>query len=220
MKDPEGIKNLLTAIDGIIFDLGGVVVNIDYMKTQKAFEDLGLGCFGKVYSQAVQTGVFDQYEKGTVDTHTFRDKLRQLAPNLTLSDSDIDNAWNAMLLDTPADRLAALSRLKSSFRTFLLSNTNELHIGYYHKQLEAAHGKESLGSYFEKVYYSYQIHLRKPDVEIFEYVLRENKLNAQRTLFIDDTIRHIESAESIGIQTLHIDSSYTLDNLYVALSEY
>ena len=220
MKDSDYLKDLLIGIDNIIFDLGGVVVNIDYMKTQKAFEALALSSFGKVYSQAEQTGVFDQYEKGLIHTATFRDKLRQLVPSLTLSDKGIDDAWNAMILDTPSHRLAALAGIKSSFRTFLLSNTNELHINYYHNQLATLYGKANLNDYFEKVYYSYQIHLRKPDVEIFEYVIRENKLDAKRTLFIDDTIRHIQSAKSIGFQTLHIDSSLTLDRLYFALSEY
>ncbi|MDR0661566.1 MAG: HAD-IA family hydrolase [Prevotellaceae bacterium] len=125
-----------------------------------------------------------------------------------------------MILDIPSYRLDTLKHLKPRFRTFLLSNTNDLHIAYFHNRLKAEHGINDLSNHFEEVYYSYQIHLRKPDKEIFEYVLQKNKLRVNRTLFIDDTIRHIESAKSLGIQTLHVDSSCTLDKLYAALSEY
>lgn len=219
MEDSAYIINLLTDIDNIIFDLGGVVVNIDYTKTQHAFEALGLDSFGEVYSQAAQTGVFDLYEKGLIDTSAFREKLRQFAPNFNVSDEDLDGAWNAMILDLPLCRLDVLKKLKSRFRTFLLSNTNELHIQSFHKQLKAESGKEDLADYFEHVYYSYEINMRKPDKEIFEYVLHQNGLEASRTLFIDDTIHHIESAKSIGIQTLHIGTDISLDMLYGVLSE-
>jgi putative hydrolase of the HAD superfamily len=220
MKDSTYISRLLTDIDSIIFDLGGVVVNIDYMKTQQAFEALGLTSFGEVYSQAAQSGLFDLYEKGLIDTVTFRDRLHQLAPDFKVCNEDLDSAWNAMILDTPLHRLAILEKLKSDFRTFLLSNTNDLHIQYFHARLKAAFGKENLSDYFEQVYYSYLIHLRKPDKEIFEYVLRQNNLDAKKTLFVDDTIRHIEAAKSVGLHTLQIDSKLTLDELYSALSEY
>lgn len=220
MKNAAELNNLLASIDNIIFDLGGVVVNIDYMKTQQTFEALGLTGFGKVYSQAAQTGVFDLYEKGLMSTEVFRGRLRQLAPNFKVSNQELDNAWNAMILDTPTHRLAVLKELKVRFRTFLLSNTNELHIQCFHSQLKTTFGQEDLNDYFEKVYYSYEIQLRKPDREIFEYVLRQNGLDAKRTLFIDDTSRHVESAKILGIQGLHIGTDATLDELYSALSSY
>ncbi len=218
MKDAAYLSSLLANIDNIIFDLGGVVVNIDYMKTQQAFEALGLTSFGDVYSQAAQTGVFDLYEKGLISTAVFRDRLCQLVPDFKVSNEDLDSAWNAMILDTPPYRLAVLKKLKTCFRTFLLSNTNELHIEYFHALLKTVFDEENLNSYFEKVYYSYAIHLRKPDNDIFEYVLRQNSLDAKRTLFIDDTIRHVESAKSVGIQALHVGTDITLDELYDVLS--
>ena len=219
MKDAAYLNDLLYSIDTIIFDLGGVIVNIDYMKTQHAFEELGLTSFGEVYSQAAQSGLFDLYEKGLADTATFNKRLRLLVPDFEVSDNDLADAWNAMILELPSRRLDTLARLKSFYRTFLLSNTNELHIEYLHSRLKMEYGKENLNDYFEKVYYSYEIHLRKPDREIFEHVLRENGLDPQKTLFIDDTIRHIESAQSIGIHTIHIGSDIMLDELYVVLQK-
>ena len=220
MKDITNLASILTNIDSLIFDLGGVIINIDYMRTQRAFESLGLANFGEVYSQAVQTGVFDLYEKGLMDTATFRDKLRQFVSDFKISDEELDSAWNSMLLDLPADRLEVLMGVKDRFRTFLLSNTNEIHIDCFHAQLEASYGKKDLRAYFERVYYSYQMHLRKPDKEIFYHVLNENTLQAENTLFIDDTIRHVEAARSVGIKTLHIGSDIELPVLYKTLATY
>lgn len=220
MKEIGYLNDLLNNVDGVIFDLGGVVVNIDYMKTQQAFESLGLTNFGEVYSQAEQTGVFDLYEKGLIDTVTFRNGLRRLAPDFKVSDEELDSAWNAMILDLPPDRLNVLMGLKPKFRTFLLSNTNEIHISYFHAGLEAKYGKKDLSDYFEQVYYSYQLHLRKPDKEIFYHVLNENGIIAERMLFIDDTIRHVEAARSIGINALHVGGNVTLPVLHEVLSEY
>lgn len=220
MKDITYINELLGRVDNIIFDLGGVIVNIDYMKTQQHFEDLGLTSFGEVYSQAAQSGLFDLYEKGLMDSDTFRSRLRQLAPEFKVSDKDLDAAWNAMILDLPSARLEVLYSLKSKVRTFLLSNTNEIHIDCFHNQLKVEHGKDNLSDYFEKVYYSYEVQLRKPDKEIFQHVINKNSLAVKRTLFIDDTIRHIESARSLGLECLHIGSDITLDTLYECLSEY
>ena len=217
MKESAYITNLLASVNSIIFDLGGVIVNIDYMKTQRAFEKLGLASFKDVYSQAAQTGVFDLYEKGLIDTSIFREKLRLLAPDFKVCDEDLDSAWNAMILDLPPHRLDILAKLKSCFRTFLLSNTNDLHIKSFHNQLKQELGEENLNNYFEKVYYSYKINLRKPDREIFEYVLQENELDAKLTLFIDDTIRHVQSAKAIGIQALHVGTDVTLEELYSSL---
>ena len=220
MKDIANLASILTNIDNIVFDLGGVIINIDYMRTQRAFESLGLANFSEVYSQAAQTGVFDLYEKGLMDTATFRDKLRQFVPDFKISNEELDNAWNAMLLDLPADRLEVLMGVKDRFRTFLLSNTNEIHIDCFHAKLEASYGKKDFAAYFERVYYSYQMHLRKPDKEIFYHVLNENTLQAENTLFIDDTIRHVEAARSVGIKALHIGSDIELPVLYKTLATY
>ena len=193
----------LSSLDTIIFDLGGVVINLDYHKTTRAFEALGLENFGEMYSQASQSGLFDDFEKGKCSVPYFVNKLLNYLPTGT-SANQVVEAWNAMILDFPIENLQLLERLKSSHRIFLLSNTNEIHIQKVHQHLQLVSKHKTLHPYFEKVYFSSDIGMRKPDAEIFEFVLNENKLNPTKTLFIDDTEQHILGAQKVGIQTYHL----------------
>lgn len=193
----------LSQFDTIIFDLGGVVINLNYHKTTSAFEALGLGNFGEMYSQAAQSGLFDEFEKGKVSSPYFVNKLLDYLPKGT-SANQVVQAWNEMILDFPIENLNLLSELKNSHRTFLLSNTNEIHIQKVHQHLQLVSEHKTLNPYFEKVYFSSDIKMRKPDSEIFEFVLQENNLNPTKTLFIDDTEQHILGAQKVGIQTYHL----------------
>jgi putative hydrolase of the HAD superfamily len=193
----------LSTFDTIIFDLGGVVINLDYQKTTRAFEALGLENFGEMYSQATQSGLFDDFEKGKSSVPYFLNKLIDFLPTGTTANQVVE-AWNAMILDFPKENLTLLEELKSSHRTFLLSNTNEIHIQKVHQHLQLVSPHKTLDPYFEKVYFSSDVKMRKPDEEIFEFVLKENNLNPATTLFIDDTEQHILGAKKLGIQTYHI----------------
>ncbi|MBA3705571.1 MAG: HAD family phosphatase [Bacteroidetes bacterium] len=184
----------------IIFDLGGVIINIDYSLVVKAFADLGILNFDELYSQAHQNNLFDNLEKGKISAAEFRKEIRRCC-NKNLTDEQIDHAWNAILLDIPAARLKLLQQLKKTHRTFLLSNTNEIHMVAIDKYLQQTYGVPDLSGYFEKKYLSYEVGMRKPDAEIFELVLAENNLNPSETLFIEDSIQHIEAAKRLGIQT-------------------
>lgn len=188
----------------IIFDLGGVVLNIDYLLAVKAFKDLGLNDFDTFFSQAQQNQLFDLYEKGQMSTSDFRNELRRYCNN-SVDGAKIDKAWNSMLLDLPQERLELLMHFKQTHHTFLLSNTNEIHMDSFNAYLQKNFNILDLSGHFEKLYLSYKIGMRKPDAEIFELVLSENKLNPQETLFIDDSIQHIESAKTLGIQTYWLD---------------
>lgn len=220
MSEIEKLECLLSSIHNIIFDLGGVIYNLDYSRTQKEFEKLGLEEFGKIYSQAAQTGLFDLYEKGLIDTDMFRNQLRTFVPDISLSDSAIDKAWNAMLLDLPSWRLDIISSLRPRFRTFLLSNTNDLHLNAAYIELREVAKVNSFSHFFEQAYFSNKLHLRKPDADIFCYVLIKNGLKPAETLFIDDTARHVESAKKLGIKGLHIGGDVSLEDLYVTLHKY
>jgi putative hydrolase of the HAD superfamily len=193
----------LSTFDTIIFDLGGVVINLDYQKTTRAFEALGLENFGEMYSQATQSGLFDDFEKGKSSVPYFLNKLIDFLPTGTTANQVVE-AWNAMILDFPKENLTLLEELKSSHRTFLLSNTNEIHIQKVHQHLQLVSPHKTLDPYFEKVYFSSDVKMRKPDEDIFEFVLKENNLNPATTLFIDDTEQHILGAKKLGIQTYHI----------------
>lgn len=191
-------------IKNIIFDLGGVIINIDYSLLIEAFSKIGLPHFEAYFSQKEQKNLFDLYEKGLISSQNFREELKkQCIPGT--SDEDIDFAWNSMLLDLPKERLDFLMSVKGKYRTFLLSNTNEIHMLFIFNYLKTTYGIPDFNGHFEKAYLSYEVKMRKPDAEIFEFVINQNKLLKEETLFIDDSAQHIESANKIGIQTFLLD---------------
>jgi FMN phosphatase YigB (HAD superfamily) len=189
-------------IENIIFDLGGVILNIDYNLTAQAFKDLGLTNFEEMYSQAAQTGLFDCFEKGLCSPSYFVNAILDYMPSGT-SPNQVVAAWNAMILEFPTENLNLLLTLKEKYRIFLLSNTNEIHIQYFHRKLSQTVTEDTLVPFFEKVYYSSDVNLRKPDVEIFDKVCNDNQLDKSKTVFIDDTLQHIEGAKRAGLQTIH-----------------
>jgi putative hydrolase of the HAD superfamily len=205
----------LKPFKNIIFDLGGVILNIDYNLSVEAFKKLGLNNFSEHFSQAQQKQLFDLYEKGQISSDEFRVALKKEL-GASVSHAQIDDAWNALLQDLPVERLHLLQRLKNTHRTFLLSNTNEIHILEFEKYLQSTFGLPNLASHFEKLYLSYKVGMRKPDAEIFELVLQENQLHPKETLFIDDSIQHIESAQSIGIQTYWLQKPETIVDLFMS----
>lgn len=191
-------------IKNIIFDLGGVLLNLNSAATSTAFKKLGLTNFDEIYSQAQQKELFDDFETGRVSAQVFREEIRKISGK-NIADEEIDMAWNAMLLDLPEQRLELLDSLWMDNRLFLLSNTNEIHIDAYTNYLLKQYNVPNLSHLFEKEYYSYKIGLRKPNPEIFEFVLKENNLIAKETLFIDDSAQHVEGASRCGIQAIWLD---------------
>ena len=191
-------------IKNIIFDLGGVIINIDYNLTAKAFEQMGISNFNVLFSQAQQSHLFDLYEKGQISSAEFRMEIKKIIGH-HYTDEAIDKAWNALLLDIPPNRLTLLNKVKTKYSTFLLSNTNDIHIETFNGYLKQTFGVNNLDGYFNKLYLSYKVGMRKPDAEIFELVLSENNLLPHETLFIDDSIQHIESAKKLGINAYWLD---------------
>lgn len=191
----------LNEIKNIVFDLGGVVLNIDFALTIDAFVNLGVKDFAQLYEKSHQDPIFDKLDKGLINPEEFRNEIRKIL-KLDLTDSQIDSAWNAILLDFPPENIRLLSELKKSHRNFLLSNTNAIHYPVYTETLHNNFGIADLSMLFEKTYFSFQVGLRKPDKEIFELLLNENKLIPEQTLFIDDSLPNIETASKLGIQTL------------------
>ncbi len=187
-------------IKNIIFDLGGVIEDIDYNRTIDAFKGLGINDFEALYTQANQVNIFDRLDRGEFSYEEFRKELC-LITGLYLKDKQIDDAWNAMILKLPYSRLKLLDNARNNYRSFLLSNTNAMHIEKLLKIVKEEYGVNEIGKYFERVYLSYVIGMRKPESRIFEYVLNENDLKPEETLFIDDSVQHIESAANLGIKT-------------------
>ena len=188
-------------IKNIIFDIGGVIINLDTTATIKAFVDMGINDFATIYSQLSQTNLFDQFDKGLITENYFFNSIKNQF-DLKKPLHDLEKAWNAMLLDFPKQRLDSLKKYKESHRTFLLSNTNETHIREFHRTLHQNYGMRDLDQFFEKVYFSCRVNMRKPDKEIFELVLKQNQLDPAETLFIDDTIHHVEGAKRVGLHAV------------------
>lgn len=193
------------SVKNIIFDLGNVILDVDYMATVEAFKLLGVHDFDRIFTQYAQHPFLDEWDKGYLTPAAFRQTLRKIAPVLEqVNDMMIDRAWNAMLGELPLVRLQLLQALRPQYRTFLLSNTNEIHVTQFAGIVHAVSGAKDLSTYFEKTYYSNQIGMRKPDPEIYEWTLSQNGLKASETLFIDDLLSNIEGAEKVGLQTLHL----------------
>jgi HAD superfamily hydrolase (TIGR01509 family) len=188
----------MSEIKNIIFDLGGVIINLDTAKTISEFNKLSKLPFEAIYTQLQQSTIFDLFDKGLISESDFFVELKKVTQS-TASESELKQAWNAMLLDFPINRLNLLMKLKPQYRLFLLSNTNETHVTEFEKTLSETHQYINLESFFEKVYYSCRMQMRKPDVEIFEFVLTDNALNASETLFIDDSPQHVQGALKTGI---------------------
>ncbi len=186
-------------IKNIIFDFGGVILNIDYQLTINAFKKLGVENFAELYSQASQTNIFDLLETGKISPQEFRDGLRKLI-GINLSDATIDAAWNEILLDIPIARIELLVKLKSEYNIYLLSNTNAIHYDVYINEIIKA-GYSSFDDIFHKAYFSHNVGMRKPHKDIYEYILKEENLVPEETLFIDDSIQNLKPAEELGIQT-------------------
>jgi len=195
-------------IEALIFDLGGVLINLNYQATLDAFRDLGLEHEQLSYSQANQTHLFDDYETGQISTQAFVNNIKNHVPH-HVSANQIVAAWNAMILDFPIKKLELLERLSVEKRIFLLSNTNALHMQKVERELAKVSDKK-LHDYFEKVYLSHEIKMRKPHPEIFEFVCHDAGLNPSKTLFIDDSEQHVIGAKSIGLNAIHLLNSEDL----------
>ena len=205
-KVPSNVKN-------IIFDLGGVILNIDYNITAKAFQNLGIEEYNELYTQFNQIDIFDKLEKGEIKPSFFYNKIRELAKK-DFTDKQIQNAWNAMLLDFPIKRLELLQQLKLRYNIYLCSNTNEIHLKHYNNTLKQTFGINNLSDIFIKEYYSHEVGMRKPNSDIFELIIKENNLKPTETMFIDDSPQHIEGASKVGLIAYHLTNGEDILDLF------
>ena len=199
-------------IKSIIFDLGGVILNLDYSKTEDEFKKIGVLHFKELYSQKKQTVLFDDFEKGKIKPEEFISSFKE-SENLKIKEIDFINAWNAMLLEIPIKKLQFIDGLKKDYKIFLLSNTNEIHIKKFEDDLKKNNMLEQFYKCFDKIYYSSRMGKRKPDENCFNQVLEENGLVAENTFFIDDSIQHIEGAVKAGIKTFHLEKNKSILDL-------
>lgn len=195
-------------IKNIVFDFGGVLLDLDYERTFQALSSLmGMPLDRNGLPEELAT-VFTKYEKGQLQTETFMWNIQKHAAKQITEPHKIIKAWNAMLLGWNAERLPWLLNLQGQYRTFILSNTNELHIQWVRRDLKSKHSVENFEeTYFEHVYYSHDMGMRKPDAEIYQAVLADRDLVAAETLFVDDTYANVLAAQAVGISAVHHDPS-------------
>ncbi len=185
-------------IKNIVLDLGGVLLDIDYHLTAQAFEKLGFSDFKKMYSQYAADELFENLETGKISNTDFFTKMKSIKNGVTTE--QITMAWNAMLLDFRWSSFNFIEQLSAAYNVFLLSNTNAIHHAAFTKLFESRYSR-SMDSYFTKAYYSHQISLRKPNQNIFDFVLKDASIKANETLFIDDSFNNIETAEKLNWET-------------------
>lgn len=202
-------------IKNIIFDLGGVLLNIDYQRTRQAFIDMGVTDFDHYYQQSHSNVLFSKLETGEIEPTEFYEQLRQTT-GLPLTDQMIQDAWNAMLLDFRSESIKWLAGLKSQYRLFLFSNTNAIHLAAFRNIHFRQFGHHGFDDHFEKAWYSHEFGLRKPHVASYQALLQKHALAANETLFVDDTLSNIEGAAKAGMQTFWLQPGMQVENAGIA----
>ena len=198
-------------ITTLIFDLGGVLVNLDLEQCILNFKQLGLKNFEPLMGQFGQKGFFLEFEKGKISIEQFRNQIRKLTDQ-SITDAQIDQAWSSFLCDIPNQKLEMLLELKKKFRLLLLSNTNPLHIEGA-VPVEFAKVGKKISDIFEKCYLSYEMGMAKPSPKIFEALLVDAGVKPEECLFLDDGIKNIEQANKLNIQTYLVDPNEDLSFL-------
>jgi len=196
-------------IKNIIFDLGGVFLNLDFKQTELAFAALGIGNFNEYYTLQTATPIFEQLETGHISPEKFYDEFRKIV-QLSLSNEQIMLAWNAMLLNFPSERINWLKEIGKKYKIYLLSNTNQIHEEAFTKLFKEQIGNYNFDELFIKAYYSHKLGMRKPSQEAFEAVLKAENLIIAETIFIDDSEGNIQAAKKLGLQTIHLPSPKTV----------
>lgn len=204
-------------VKNIILDYGNVIFMIDFALVRQAFKSLGIQNVDDFFGHRAQDPIFDAFDRGDISAGEFRDGVRERSQRPDLTDQQIDDAWNALLVGVSASKHEILAYLQSKYRTFLLSNNNEIHYARCMQYLQEKYGIADNSGFFEKTFYSHLMGLRKPDPVIFEHVAEETGIIPEETLFIDDSPQHLESAGKLGFQTILCTKERPLEHIVTNL---
>ena len=201
-------------IKNVIFDFGNVLFDLDLPSIERNLQQLMGNGFEQAREKLIKNRVFELYETGGMTSAEFLDHIRMSAP-VPPDPGVIRDIWNAIFLDMPAHRFSMLQELRQKYKVFLLSNINELHEQWIADYMVRVHGIHDYESrYFDGVYFSHLIRLRKPDASIYEYVLADAELNPAESVFFDDVEANIEGARAVGITAfLHPVGSEIADHV-------
>jgi HAD superfamily hydrolase (TIGR01509 family) len=198
-------------IKNILFDLGGVILDIDVHATLKGFYELGFPSELLQYPNNMTSDLFFRYETGKLGTVEFRNEIRKIT-GLDFSDEELDKAWNAMILRIPTERTQLIEKLKGRYELYMLSNTSPLHVPVFEQMYLEKAGKP-MKDFFNKIYYSFEIGWHKPDNGAWEYVIKDAGIVPEETLFLDDNIHNIKASQELGFQAIHIHERTRLTDL-------
>jgi glucose-1-phosphatase len=203
---------ILKGIRNIIFDLGGVLLNIDPKKTIEAFSHIGMNQFIRDKGLTYDHEIFYLMEQGKVTPEEFRNGVRKLLPG-EVTDDQIDAAWTAMLLDFPKIRVELIQKLRDEFTVYLFSNTNAIHVAKYQANFRNQHGFE-VSLLFAKDFHSNEIGYRKPSPESFQEIIRLSGINPEESLFIDDSLKNVESAIACGLKGYWLEPGHKVEEIF------
>jgi len=203
---------ILNGVKNIIFDLGGVLLNIDPKKTIEAFGRLGMEQLIGDKGLSYDHDIFYLMEQGKVTPEEFRNGVRQLI-SAEVTDDQIDTAWTAMLLDFPANRVELVENLRNNYKIYLFSNTNAIHVKQYHADFRKLHGFE-VSSLFEIDFYSNEIGYRKPSPESFQEIIRLSGINPEESIFIDDSLPNVEAAIGCGLRGYWLEPGQKIEEVF------
>ena len=202
----KGIKN-------IIFDFGAVIINIDPGAVKNRMAEIGVKNIDELNEMLFKNNTYYKLETGVISPDDFRSEIKSII-DIPLTDKEIDDVWNAMILDIPRERMKFMTRLKSKYRLYLLSNTNSIHFDYYNSYFCDTYDYPSLNTFFTKAWYSHLMGVRKPDPEIFRMVIEDGHLIPAETVFIDDLKENVDSAATLGIIPCHLTEGKEIMNLF------
>ena len=200
-------------IKNIIFDLGGVVLDIDENIVYNELEKMGINISELAHSKEF-IDIMSKFDTGIYTAPTFRKKAKALLGQEKMTDQRFDAIWNAMILDIPRERIEAIEKVKKHYKIFLMSNSNVIHYDLYVRDLQLRFGYHEFDELFNKSYFSFAEHMEKPDPRFFELILDHEGLLPEETLFIDDTEANVKVAKKLGIHTYHIGRDELVRNLF------
>ncbi len=199
------------SLKNILFDMGGVIIDLNVNATMEAFYNMGFPPDLLNYPENFNTDIFYKYETGVISTEEFRNSIRK-ETGLDFKDVVFDAAWRAMLLNIPKERIDLIKKLAAKYKLYILSNTSELHTPIF-ENLFQKNGGISMKELFEQCFYSNEMGTHKPDDSSFRYVLEHADIAAEETLFLDDNIHNIKAAQAVGFNAIHISKHQGLEDL-------
>ena len=199
-------------IKNIVFDLGGVLIDLDFKSAINGLQKAGFTNVKEQLQAFDNEGIFQKFELGEISADEFRASIRENS-NVSLTDEEVDSLWNLMLLEISREKLELILDLRSKYMVYLLSNTNSIHWDYVCKNAFNYRGFR-VNDYFEKTFLSFEMHLAKPDKAIFEKMLYDANLLPEETLFIDDLEANCKAAEEVGIHAHHYHVGDDLSKIF------